>query len=186
MRWRCRLLPASVGLVTPRAGWICILKRRKTHCLAADTIGTVRCSGGPGKRIGRRANHFSDLSPLASMPCLSFTHASRRLPKLREATEGRLNLSSYFAARSNKRLLVNGSAFSARLRQRSACSLRKAISMGLSLVPLISYLQIASGRLVSSPSPRKRRSRQVARRAYEQCEPQQGPWSFLAPKPSRQ
>jgi hypothetical protein len=45
-----------------------------------------------------------------------------------EAREGWPSRSSYFAARSNSRLLVNSSALSARLRQRAACSFKKELS----------------------------------------------------------
>ncbi len=46
-----------------------------------------------------------------------------------EAREGWPSRSSYFAARSNSRLLVNSSALSARLRQRAACSFKKELSI---------------------------------------------------------
>jgi hypothetical protein len=49
-------------------------------------------------------------------------------PRDREAREGRPNLSSYLSASSCSRLFVNGSAFSASLRQRVACSFRKELS----------------------------------------------------------
>jgi hypothetical protein len=58
--------------------------------------------------------------------------ASRRLPgipRVREAREGRPDLASYLAAKSSRRLLMNGSAFSARLRQRLACSFKKELSI---------------------------------------------------------
>src|SRR6267142_5771153 len=46
-----------------------------------------------------------------------------------EAREGCPSRSSYLAARSNSRLLVNSSALSARLRQRAACSFKKELSI---------------------------------------------------------
>jgi hypothetical protein len=48
---------------------------------------------------------------------------------MREAREGRPNLSSYFAAKSSRRFFMKGSAFSARLRQRFACSFEKELSI---------------------------------------------------------
>jgi hypothetical protein len=49
----------------------------------------------------------------------------------REAREGAPSLWSYFAARSSRRLFVNLSAFSARLRHRSACSFINELSIAL-------------------------------------------------------
>src|SRR5450830_1265758 len=46
-----------------------------------------------------------------------------------DAREGWFNFRSYLAARSNKRLLVNSSALSARLRQRAACCFKKELSI---------------------------------------------------------
>jgi hypothetical protein len=47
----------------------------------------------------------------------------------REAREGRIDSPSYLTARSRSRLFVNSSAFSARLRQRAACSFRNELSI---------------------------------------------------------
>jgi hypothetical protein len=47
----------------------------------------------------------------------------------REAREGCPSLFSYFSARSSRRRLVNGSAFSARPRHRSACSFKSEVSI---------------------------------------------------------
>jgi hypothetical protein len=48
---------------------------------------------------------------------------------VRVAREGRSSLSSYLAAKSSRRLFVNQSAFSARWRQRSACSFKNELSI---------------------------------------------------------
>src|SRR5258708_35376366 len=62
-----------------------------------------------------------------------FGASTRSIGVLRKrvAAEGPVAASrlSYFAARSSNRRLVNSSAFSARLRHRSACALRKFVSM---------------------------------------------------------
>jgi hypothetical protein len=66
--------------------------------------------------------------PAYGCPCI---HDSRRLmgvPKVRGAREGELDLASYLAAKPSRRRFMNGSAFSARLRQRSACSFKNELS----------------------------------------------------------
>lgn len=62
----------------------------------------------------------------------SCNRASRRLagiPRERVAGDGRPSLSSYLPAKSSRRFFMNGSAFSARLRQRSACSFKNELSI---------------------------------------------------------
>ncbi len=62
----------------------------------------------------------------------SCNRASRRLagiPRERVAGDGRPSLSSYLPAKSSRRVFMNGSAFSARLRQRSACSFKNELSI---------------------------------------------------------
>jgi hypothetical protein len=71
---------------------------------------------------------MANQAPASGCLCI---HDSRRLmgvPKVRGAREGGLDLASYLAAKSSRRRFMNGSAFSARLRQRSACSFKNELS----------------------------------------------------------
>jgi hypothetical protein len=77
-----------------------------------------------GILIARKANQ----APASGCLCI---HDSRRLmgvPKVRGVREGRPDLASYLAANSSRRRFMNGSAFSAKLRQRSACSFKNELS----------------------------------------------------------
>ena len=79
----------------------------------------------------RRGLLVTDLR-IANQLRVSGSCASMRLPgipRVRTAREGRPSLSSYFSARSSRRLFMNGSAFSARLRHRSACSFKNELSI---------------------------------------------------------
>jgi hypothetical protein len=78
-----------------------------------------------GILIARKANQ----APASGCLCI---HDSRRLmgvPKVRGVREGRPDLASYLAANSSRRRFMNGSAFSAKLRQRSACSFKNELSI---------------------------------------------------------
>jgi hypothetical protein len=58
--------------------------------------------------------------------------ASRRLPgipKVRRVFRGRSDLASYFNARFRRRCFMKGSAFSASVRQRSACCFKNELSI---------------------------------------------------------
>jgi hypothetical protein len=87
--------------------------------------------GGPWARENRPERGWifkANQEPAYGCPCI---HDSRRLtgvPKVRRVREGRLDLASYLAAKSSRRRFMNGSAFSARLRQRSACSFKNELS----------------------------------------------------------
>jgi hypothetical protein len=86
-----------------------------------EVEGNTACAKAARKGIANQ-------EPAFGCPCI---HDSRRLmgvPKVRGVREGRLDLASYLAAKSSRRRFMNGSAFSARLRQRSACSFKNELS----------------------------------------------------------
>jgi hypothetical protein len=97
---------------------------------AGLTRQVVEALADTGARISAARTAIANFTPSNQLR-FSCSRASRRLVVIaivRETREGRSRLSSYFAARSNRRLFMNGSAFSARLRHRSACSLIKELS----------------------------------------------------------
>jgi hypothetical protein len=82
-------------------------------------IKQIQSAMGPRKPPGRAWHQFAGLVHTCSEGMSGGLTGALIKP---DAREGWLILESYLAARSNKRLLVNSSALSARLRQRAACS----------------------------------------------------------------
>jgi hypothetical protein len=85
-------------------------------------------AGCPGDARDVPRKGMANQAPASGCLCI---HDSRRLmgvPKVRGVREGRPDLASYFAANSSRRRFMNGSAFSAKLRQRSACSFKNELS----------------------------------------------------------
>ena len=62
-------------------------------------------------------------------PCKRASSRLPGIPKVRRGFEGRSDLASYLNAKSRRRRFMNGSAFSASVRQRSACSLKNELSI---------------------------------------------------------
>jgi hypothetical protein len=106
---------------------------RQTVLAAAEfrppAKSTRSAAGSETRRTAAPRKGMANQAPASGCPCI---HDSRRLlgiPKVRGVREGKPDLASYLAAKSSRRRFMNGSAFSARLRQRSACSFKNELSI---------------------------------------------------------
>jgi hypothetical protein len=147
--------PLQGACRTKAAGWThSLLHFLRRHRLDARGVSRVLPCHLATKQCPHPASRRA-ISDLRTRPqiCFGASLRSNGALRMRVAAEGPAAVSrlSYFAARSSNRRLVNSSVFSARLRHRSACALRKFMSMASPLTPSFNFAQRAGSIYGESP-----------------------------------